>query len=95
MAIDNAQQGINLLDTADGALANMTEKVNRIRDLCLKSMNGIYSDAERSMMQQEVDKLTAEIYREKNSTTFNNIQLFEAQQNAHLIRVEAVRHLMR
>ena len=82
VAIDNAQQGINLLDTADGALANMTEKVNRIRDLCLKSMNGTYSDAERSMMQQEVDKLTAEIYREKNSTTFNNIKLFEAQQNA-------------
>jgi len=82
VAIDNALQGINLLDTADGALANMTEKVNRIRDLCLKSMNGTYSDAERSMMQQEVDKLTAEIYREKNSTTFNNIKLFEAQQNA-------------
>ena len=45
-------------------------------------MNGTYSDAERSMMQQEVDKLTAEIYREENSTTFNNIKLFEAQQNA-------------
>ena len=33
-------------------------------------------------MQQEVDKLTAEIYREKNSTTFNNIKLFEPQSNA-------------
>ena len=79
VALENAAHGMNILDTADGALANMTEKVNRIRDLCLKSMNGTYSDAERSMMQREVDKLTEEIYREKNSTTFSDIKLFESK----------------
>lgn len=79
VSIDNALQWINLLETADEALVNMTEKVNRIRDLCLQSKNDTYSDDERLMMQQEVDKLTVKIYREKNSTTFKNIKLFEVQ----------------
>jgi len=76
VAKDNTQQGMNLLGIADGALGNMTNNAERIRDLCLQSMNGTYSDEERQMMQAEVEQLTREIYREKNSAAYNQIKLF-------------------
>ncbi len=82
VANENVQQGMNLLDVADGALDNIAKKIGRIRDLSLQSMNGTYSDAERQMMQQEVSQLVAEIYREKETTAYNKIKLFEENVNS-------------
>ncbi len=76
VAQENAQAGIAMLDTADGALANMTEMANRIRDLSLQAMNSTYSNKERAIMQEEVNKLMQELYRQRNSTKYNKIDLF-------------------
>jgi len=76
VAEENTQQGINLLQIADGALDQMQNMTQRIRDLSLQSMNGTYSSEERLMMQEEVDKLVAEIYRQKNTAAYNDIKIF-------------------
>src|SRR5574344_1845214 len=67
----NVNDGISLLSTADGSLSNMTNIVYRLRDLAVQSSNGVYDDASRKAMQDEADELTQELYRLKNSTTFN------------------------
>jgi len=85
VAQDNVQQGMNLLDIADGALDTMTQNAQRIRDLCLQAMNGTYSNEERKMMQSEVEQLTKEIYREKNTTSYNQIKLFEETETKKVI----------
>ncbi len=82
VAQENTQQAMGLLDTADGALAEMTEIVNRIRDLSLQSMNGTYSDGERAKMQEEVNALTLELYRQRNSTKYNKIDVFGHSEKA-------------
>src|SRR5574344_2129045 len=72
----NVNDGISLLSTADGSLSNMTNIVYRLRDLAVQSANGVYDDASRKAMQDEADELTQELYRLKNSTTFNGLNVF-------------------
>ncbi len=81
VAQENAQQAIALLDTADGALDEMTSIANRIRDLSLQAMNGTYSEKERQIMQEEVNKLTLELYRQRNSTKYNKMNIFGDSEN--------------
>ena len=76
VALDNAQQAVNLLQTADGALDNMQANLLRIRDLTVQAMNGTYSSEEKAMIQGEIDNLLAETYKQRNSTMFNQIRIF-------------------
>ncbi len=76
VAIDNAQHGLNFIDTAESTLANLGEIAQRIRELSIQAMNGTYSNMERAMMQNEVDELTKELYRQRNATKFNNVNVF-------------------
>ncbi len=76
VAQENTQQAIGLLDTADSAISTMTDMLQRIRELSLQAMNGTYSVKEREMMQQEVQSLAEEVYRQKNSTKYNQINIF-------------------
>ena len=71
VAQSNAQMGQSLIDTANGALSNMSNMLHRIRDLAEQSANGAYGDDERKAMQSEVNNLVSELYRTKNSTEFN------------------------
>lgn len=72
----NAQMAKSLLSTADGALSQITDMAQRIRDLVLSSANGIYSSQERASYQSEIDALTQEIKRQIDEAKFNDYKLF-------------------
>ena len=73
----NAMQGINMLNVADSALENMTNKVSRIRDLAFQALNSTYSTDELAVIQNEIDLLIDEIRREKETTVYNEKKIFD------------------
>ena len=75
-AIKNINDGISLLNTADGALDNMTDLLSRIRDLAVQGANGVYDDLSRDAMQMEADSLIEELFQIKDCTLFNGIKIF-------------------
>ena len=76
VAIENASQATNLLQTADGALDNMQSNLLRIRDLTVQALNGTYSTEEKAMIQGEINQLLAETHKQRDNTTFNKINIF-------------------
>jgi flagellin len=66
----NAQDGISMAQTAEGAMDEMVTMYQRVRTLALQSANGTNSDADRTAIQQEVSSLCAEIDRISEQTTF-------------------------
>ncbi len=77
-AQDNAQSGINLVQTAEGALQEVHDMLNRMVKLADQSANGTYDNAvDRSNLQQEVDKLREEIDRIADSANYNGINLLD------------------
>ena len=57
----NVNDGMSLINMADGVLTDMQTLLNRMRDLAVQGANGIYSDESRNAMQSEADALTEEI----------------------------------
>jgi len=77
VAVRNANDGISLAQTAESALGQVTNNMQRIRELAVQSSNGTLGDNERGHLQKEVDQLTAEIHRITNTTEFNGQNLFD------------------
>lgn len=75
-AWQNADDGISLVQTAEGAMTEVHTMLNRMMELSVQSANGTYTEKERIMMNQEVQKLKTEITRVGNTTSFNSIHLF-------------------
>ena len=78
VAARNANDGISLAQTAEAALSEITNNLQRIRELAVQSANGTLGDTERSYLQTEVDELTSEIKRIVDDTEFNGTKLFAA-----------------
>ncbi len=76
-AIRNANDGVSLIQTAEGALDEVTNILQRMRELAIQSANGIYSDVDRSTLDAEVQQLKAEVDRIAKSTTFNGQPLLD------------------
>jgi flagellin len=76
-AIRNANDGISLVQTAEGALDAGTNILQRIRELSVQSSNGIYSDTDRATLNAEVEQLTAELDRIAESTKFNGQNILD------------------
>ena len=77
--IRNANDGISLAQTAEGALNEVTNMLQRIRELAVQSASGTYEDAtDRAYMQVEVDELTAQIDQVITNSEFNGVVLFDA-----------------
>jgi flagellin len=76
-AIRNANDGIALAQTADGALNEVTNMLQRIRELSVQSSSGTYSDDDRTNLQTEVAALTTQITSILSNTTFNGVALFD------------------
>jgi flagellin len=74
-AIRNANDGISVGQTAEGALGQVANNLQRIREIATQSSNGSVSDTNRSQLQKEVDQLTQEISRIVQTTQFNGTQL--------------------
>ncbi|MFM5894872.1 MAG: flagellin [Novosphingobium sp.] len=76
--IRNANDGISLAQTADGALNEVTNMLQRVRELATQSASGTYQDAtDRNYMQKEVDQLTSQIDQVVTNTKFNGVALFD------------------
>ena len=69
-AIRNAANGQSMLQTADAGAAEVSNMLNRMRELAIQATNGTNSIAEREALQDEAELLTAEISRIANSTSF-------------------------
>ena len=71
----NAQDGISLIQTAEGALTEVHNIMNRMRDLAVQSSNDTNNEASRTAIQSEVTALSSELTRISTSTNFNGIKL--------------------
>ncbi len=81
----NAQDGIGLLNTADSSLKVMMDNIQRIRELSTQAANGVYSQSERQALEKEAQQLIDSIYQTKNSTKFNEIDIFGSPEVADAI----------
>lgn len=77
VAVRNANDGISLSQTAEGALQQSTNILSRIRDLAIQSANGSNSDADRAALQKEVSAQQAELTRISDTTTFGGRKLLD------------------
>ncbi|WP_294946243.1 flagellin [Sulfurivirga sp.] len=75
MAIRNAQDGISLVQTIDGAVEEAVNMLQRIRELAVQAANDTYTSAQRYDMQMEVSQLKIEINRIAQTTKFNGTSL--------------------
>ena len=74
---NNAADGINLMNVADGALSTMQDSLQRIRELAVQAGNGIYSVSDKEMIQMEIDGLKASIQDAAKGTEFNAMKLLD------------------
>ncbi|PTC00386.1 flagellin FliC, partial [Thalassospira xiamenensis] len=76
-AVRNANDGISLAQTAEGAMQEITNNLQRMRQLSIQSQNGINSDEDRSALQKEVSALRTEITRIADNTSFGGELLLD------------------
>jgi flagellin len=76
-ASSNAEDGISAVQTAEGALSEVQDMLQRMNELAVKSANGTNSDSDRSYIQDEIDQLTTEIDRVAQTTKFNETYLLK------------------
>ena len=74
--VRNANDGISLAQTAEGALNEVTNMLQRVRELAVQSASGTYQTADRTNMQAEVTSLTTQINSVLSDTKFNGNALF-------------------
>lgn len=75
-AVRNATDGINLLQTADGALIETSNMLQRMRELAIQASNSTNSASQRSYLNNEFKSLQDEVTRIGNNTSWNNSNLF-------------------
>jgi flagellin len=88
-AAQNANDGISLAQTADGALSSVSDNLQRIRELAVQSANATNSASDRASLQQEVAQLQSEINRVATQTQFNGTNLLDGTFTAKAFQVGA------
>jgi len=89
-AIRNSNDGIALAQTAEGSLNEVTNMLQRVRELAVQSASGTYQDAtDRAYMQTEVDELTAQIDQVITNSKFNGVAMFDGTVAAVTIQTGA------
>lgn len=83
----NANDGISISQTAEGALNEMNNNVQRIRELTVKAANGTNSDKDIEAIQKEIDQRLEEIDRISSSADFNGTKLFDKNAKDLVIQV--------
>ena len=77
----NAQDGVSVVQTAEGALGEVHDMLQRMNELAVKASNGTNTTADRRAIQQEVNALCSEITRVKQSSQFNTLTLLNGKFN--------------
>ncbi len=90
-AARNANDGISLAQTAEGALASVSDNLQRIRELAVQSANATNSSSDRASLQLEVKQLQAEIDRVATQTSFNGLKLLDGSFTSQDFQVGADR----
>jgi len=75
VASRNAQDGVSLVQVADGALGNVGDMLQRIRDLAVQASNGTLTDSQRLNLDSEVQQILTEINAVGSNTDFNGIKI--------------------
>ena len=88
-AARNANDGISLAQTAEGALAEVTNNLQRIRELAIQSSNATNSQSDRDALQTEVTQLLNEIDRVADTTEFNGVKLLDGSFTGAVFQVGA------
>jgi len=88
-AQDNVQDGINVLNIADGALQSVTDNLQRMRELAVQAGNDTYNSAQRSSMKAEFDQLASGINQIANATQFNGVKLLDGSASALKLQIGA------
>lgn len=81
-AIANAQDGVSLVQTAEGALTEVHSMLNRLTELATQASNGIYNDSQRASLNREASDILKEIDRISQATNFNGIKVLDGSLNA-------------
>ena len=84
VAIRNANDGISMMQTAEGALGEVTDMLQRMRELALQSASDVNNSNDRSYLDAEVQSLKTEIDRVVSTTQFNGKNLLDGTMNAML-----------
>ena len=82
MAVKNSNDSMSLAQTAEGAMEEVTNMLQRIRELAVQSANGTMNSSDRSSLDAEVQALKAEIDRVANTTQFNSQNLLDGSYKA-------------
>ena len=82
MAVKNSNDSMSLAQTAEGAMEEVTNMLQRIRELAVQSANGTMNASDRSSLDAEVQALKAEIDRVANTTQFNSQNLLDGSYSA-------------
>ena len=82
MAVKNSNDSMSLAQTAEGAMEEVTNMLQRIRELAVQSANGTMNSGDRSSLDAEVQALKAEIDRVATTTTFNSQNLLDGSYKA-------------
>lgn len=75
--IRNGNDGISMAQTAEGALSEVTNMLQRVRELAVQASNGSYSASDQAKMQLEVAEMTTQLVSVLDKTEFNGVKLFE------------------
>jgi flagellin len=88
VAIRNANDGISLAQTAEGALGEVTNMLQRVRELAVQAANGTYQNSDRDNLQTEVAALQSQITDVVTNTKFNGNTLFSASATATTFSIQ-------
>jgi len=88
-AADNVQDGINVLNIADGALQSVTDYLQRMRELAVQAGNDTYNTAQRSSMKAEFDQLASGINQIASATQFNGVKLLSGSATSLKLQIGA------
>jgi flagellin len=83
----NAQDGVSLAQTAEGALQEVSNNLNRMRELAVQASNGTLATADRAVLDTEFQALVSEIDRIATQTTFNGVNLLNGSTTSLSIQV--------
>jgi flagellin len=86
-AIDNTQDGVNVLKLADGTYEGITNSLQRVRELVVQGSNDSNGSDQRNAIKSELDQLSQEIDRIVNTTTFNGKVLLNGSNTTYSIQV--------
>ncbi|MCS6095084.1 flagellin [Shewanella oncorhynchi] len=89
VAVRNANDGISIAQTAEGAMGESTNILQRMRDLSLQSANGSNSDDDRAAMQKEMSALQTELTRISDTTSFGGQKLIDGTYGTQKFQVGA------